>query len=182
MAAAKVRFSVVGFSHTAVLRLRLADLRREGAIPAVVSRGPTHYGTAFAALAEQIPADVALLKGSGYAVDRPAAFFLSDGRPTDGNRWRPVYQHLVDRRTTPAAPNIIACGIGVADAATILQVATRPDFAFVCIAGVAIGSAITQFASSLTKSVVASGLSLTHGAPELIVDKPEGFRMAIDVT
>ena len=181
MAAAKVRMSVIGFSDTAVLRMHLADLRRETRLPRLVCRSATSYGAAFAALAQQIPADVQQLKAQGYGVHRPAVFLLSDGQPSDEHTWLPVHERLVDRHLTVGAPNIIACGIGDAEPYTILQVATQPEYAFVSVAGADVGQAIAKFCSALTRSVVASGRSLANGAAELTIARPEGFRMAIDV-
>ncbi|GAB3981443.1 hypothetical protein V1634_06300 [Plantactinospora veratri] len=181
MAAAKVRFTVIGFSDTAVLRMHLADLRRVDAMPPLTSRNATSFGAAFQALLQQIPADVRQLKSQQYAVHRPAVFFLSDGQPSDGGNWRRFHQQLVDRNQTLGAPNIIACGIGDAEARTILEVATRPEYAFVSIQGSDIGQAIAKFCAALTKSVVESGRSMANGTAELRVDRPEGFHMAIDV-
>ncbi|GGK40786.1 hypothetical protein GCM10010124_37040 [Pilimelia terevasa] len=181
MTAAKVRFSIMGFSHDVVLRLHLADLRTESQLPALVDRGTTSYSAAFQALLTQIPVDVNHLKTQRYAVHRPAVFFLSDGKPDHDDRWRPIHQSLTDRQRTLGAPNIIACGIGAADPSTILSVATQPDYAFVAIAGVDIGQSVAKFCTALTKSVIASGRSMTEGSAELRFDKPEGFSMAIDV-
>lgn len=182
MAAAKVRFSVLGFSDTVLVRLHLADLRAQEQLPQVVARTTTNYGAAFTALHQQIPQDVLTLKNQRYRVHRPAVFFLSDGQPSDGGTWSPAHRRLTDQGTFTAAPNIIACGIGEAQAATILQVATRPEYAFVSIAGANVGAAIAKFCTALTKSIVASGRSMgADGRAELVVDRPEGFRMAIDV-
>jgi uncharacterized protein YegL len=181
MAAAKVRFSVLGFSNDVVVRLHLTDMRRGSQLPELFSRGATNYSAAFTALLHHIPQDVASLKRDQFQVHRPAVFFLSDGQPTDGGSWRKPHGQLTDRSTTQAAPNIIACGIGEAKPETILAVATHPDFAFVAIEGTQVGPAIAKFCTALTKSIVASGRSLTTENPELVVDKPEGFRMAIDV-
>ena len=128
----------------------------------------------------RIPQDIATLKASGYMVHRPAVFFLSDGQPNN-SEWRKPHGQLTDKSVTPAAPNIIACGVGDVQAETILQVATQPDFAFVSVAGVDIGTSIARFFIALTSSVVQSGRSLTSSHPELVVEKPEGFSMAIDV-
>lgn len=181
MAAAKVRFSVLGFSDDVVVRLHLTDLRRESHLPELFSRGATNYSKAFAALLRHIPQDVASLKRDQFQVHRPAVFFLSDGQPSDGVSWRQPHRQLTDKSTNRAAPNIIACGIGHAEPETILAVATQQDFAFVAIEGTQVGAAIAKFCTALTKSIVASGQSLTTSNPELVVDKPEGFRMAIDV-
>lgn len=180
MAAAKVRFSVLGFSHDVAVRLHLADLRSVSGLPSLVSRGATDYAAAFETLLSGLPADVATLKAQQYQVHRPAVFFLSDGQPSHDN-WRHAHRRLIDRAITPAAPNIIACGIGDAEAQTILEVATSPEFAFVAIKGADVGQAISKFCTALTRSIVASGRSLNSASPELVVDRPEGFRMAIDV-
>ncbi|MFC0533331.1 vWA domain-containing protein [Phytohabitans kaempferiae] len=181
MAAAKVRFTLIGFSDTAVLRMHLADLRHAAELPTLGCRAATSYGAAFHALQEQIPADIQHLKGQGYEVHRPAVFFLSDGQPSDGNRWFPIHDRLVDRAQTIGAPNIIACGIGEAKPPTILRVATRPEYAFVSIAGADVGQPIARFCAALTRSIVKSSRSMADGRAELYVDRPEGFHMAIDV-
>ncbi|WP_229074322.1 hypothetical protein [Actinoplanes sp. DH11] len=180
MAAAKVRFSVLGFAEDVQVRLRLADLRHEEELPALHARGWTNYQAAFAALRSGIPQDVAALKAEGYRVHRPAVFFLSDGQPSRGD-WQGEHRALVDPAVTHAAPNIIACGMGDVEANTVLSVATRPEYGFVAEVGVDLGSAIAKFCTALTKSIVESGRSLGSSQPELVVKQPEGFRMAIDV-
>jgi len=181
MAAAKVRFSVLGFADDVEERLPLADLRRESEMPRLVARGGTRYRPAFEDLRERIPRDVVALKSQGYSVHRPAVFFLSDGLPNDAGAWEEQYSKLVDRAVTPAAPNIIAFGVGDANAPLIVQIASRPDYAFIAVESVDIGNAVAQFTQSLTKSIVRSGRTLGSEQPELIVERPQNFRMAIDV-
>jgi uncharacterized protein YegL len=180
MIAAKVRLAVLGFSDDVRLRLALSDMRSVEALPQLVIRGVTNYGAAFADLLQRIPHDVQMLKGSEYKVHRPVVFFLSDGQPTDGERWCAPHQALTDRSATPVAPNIIACGIGSARADTMLQVATRPEFAFVAVPSADIGRAISEFFHALTTSLVASGQAMAAGNPQLIVNRPDEFRLAID--
>ncbi|MFI9328082.1 hypothetical protein ACIGZJ_11140 [Kitasatospora sp. NPDC052868] len=181
MAAAKVRFSVLGFSDDVVERVGMVDLRGANEFPRLRTRGMTSYAKAFEDLIARIPNDVAGLKGEGYQVHRPAVFFLSDGVPNHGEDWQGAHGRLTDRSITPAAPNIIACGIGNADAAVIAKVATSQEFGFVANKGVDVGQAIAKFCTSLTKSVIASGRSLSSAEPQLVVDRPEGFTVAIDV-
>lgn len=180
MAAAKVRFSVLGFSDDVVERVRLVDLRSAGEFPRLTTRGMTSYLAVFEDLISRIPADVNSLKAEGYQVHRPAVFFLSDGLPNQED-WKDAHRRLTDRNTTLGAPNIIACGIVDADARTINEVATRPEFGFVANKGVDVGAAIAKFCTALTKSVIASGRSLGSASPHLVVDRPEGFTVAIDV-
>ncbi|MEU9335046.1 hypothetical protein AB0D49_18030 [Streptomyces sp. NPDC048290] len=180
MAAAKVRFSVLGFASRVTERLVLADLRSEAELPRLSAGGGTNYDAAFAALLDRVPKDVRTLKQQGYRVHRPAVFFLSDGQPTCGEEWRETHRRLTDRSVTGAAPNVIAFGIGEARADTILAVATRQDFAFMSVPGAQLGDSIARFFTALTKSVVESGNAMAAGQPELVVERPEGFRLAID--
>jgi uncharacterized protein YegL len=180
MAAAKVRFSILGFSDDVKQRMRLADLRRENRLPTLATRGRTNYTRAFADLRRRLPHDVRALKAEGYAVHRPAVFVLTDGQPSDDG-WEEELARLVDRSITPEAPNIIACGVGAARPETILRVATRPEFAFVALASVDIGVAIAQFCRALTRSIIASVPARNAGPPRLVVQPPAGFSMAIDV-
>lgn len=180
MVASKVRLSILGFSSDVEVRLALADLRDTEELPELVIRSTTNYQAAFQDLIKRIPQDIDTLKRSGYLVHRPAVFFLSDGQPSSNN-WQRPHASLIDRSTTSAAPNIISFGVGSVRAETILKVATKEEFAFVSMPGTDIGQAITKFFVALTASVVESGRSLTAGTPELFVEKPEGFRMAIDV-
>ncbi|MCZ4120789.1 vWA domain-containing protein [Streptomyces sp. H39-S7] len=180
MAAAKVRFSVLGFSDDVVTRVELADLRRETQLPELVTRGTTSYEAVFTALLNRLPHDINRLKSEGYKVHRPAVFFLSDGMPNSGEDWKTPHRRLTDRGVTPAAPNVVACGIGQAAPAMMLEVATKQEFALVAVAGADLGTAISSFFLALTQSMVESGRSLANGNAELIVTKPEGFHMAID--
>lgn len=183
MIAAKVRLTILGFSDDVQVRMHLADVRRERNLPPMQIRGVTSYAAVFNDLLRRIPADIDALKRDRYAVHRPAVFFLSDGQPSDKNEkmWRAPHAQLVDRSMTSGAPNVIACGIGTARADTMLQVATSTEFAFVAVAGAQIGPSIAKFFHALTKSVVKSSNSLAAGRPQLVVERPDTFVMAIDV-
>ena len=182
MTAAKVRLAVLGFSESMAVRMRLTDVRNERDLPRVAIRTGTSYCAAFQDLLTRIPADVLTLKTEGYKVHRPTVFFLSDGQPTDGGSWRIPHSRLVDKAQTPVAPNIIAFGLGQAQAETILAVATRPDFAFMAVPGANLGQAIKQFFETLTASVVQSGRAIAGAAPEVVLEQPDPavVRMAID--
>ncbi|MEV8450709.1 MULTISPECIES: hypothetical protein [unclassified Streptomyces] len=180
MVAAKLRLAVLGFSDDVEVRLAVADMRHETSLPKIEIRGLTNYHAVFDDLLGRIPSDIQWLRGEGYKVHRPVVFFLSDGQPTDGGSWREPYGRLVDRARTPTAPNIVACGIGDAEARTMVEVATRPEFAFVAKPGTDIGQAIAEFFHALTASLVASGNALNSGSPQLVVNRPDQFSMAID--
>src|SRR5690242_6897585 len=119
MIAAKLRLAVLGFSDDVQVRLAVADMRTEASVPRVVIRGMTSYRAVFDDMLRRIPSDVQWLRGEGYKVHRPVVFFLSDGQPTDGTDWHGPHAMLTDRDRTPTAPNIIACGIGDAQARTM---------------------------------------------------------------
>jgi uncharacterized protein YegL len=146
---------------------------------------PDWSSAAFEDLLVRIPADVQALKADGYLVHRPVVFFLSDGQPTDSAEqpWQDPYRKLTDRAATAAAPNVISWGVGTAQAATILEVATRKEFAFVAVPGADVGGAIAEFFQSLTASLVASGRALASDQAELVIEPPapEQFRLAIDL-
>ncbi len=181
MIAAKVRLCVIGFASSVAVRLPLSDLRTTGALPQLNTGGSTNYQAAFQDLLSRIPADVSALKRDGYLIHRPAVFFLSDGQPDNGGWLRP-HQLLTNRTSTPAAPNIIACGVGSQiQKQTIRQVATQEAFAFVSVTGADIGVSIARFFTALTSSVVQSGQSLNSASPQLVVEPPDGFCLAIDV-
>ncbi|QLJ05262.1 hypothetical protein HZZ00_32390 [Streptomyces sp. NEAU-sy36] len=180
MIAAKLRLAVLGFSDDVQVRLAVADMRTETSLPQVTIRGLTNYEAVFDDLLDRIPSDVQWLRGEGYKVHRPVVFFLSDGQPTDGGAWRRPHALLTDKATTPTAPNIVACGIGDAQARTMVEVATRDEFAFVAKPGTDIGRAVAEFFHALTASLVASGRALNSGSPQLVVNRPDQFTMAID--
>jgi uncharacterized protein YegL len=177
-AAAKVRFSVIGFSDTAFTYLEPADLRLLQGMPVLEAQGLTSYASAFDQLAYRISVDIPSLKADGYTVHRPAVFFLTDGLPNEQEDWRSVRSRLLAQ---PAAPNILGFGIGDADAGIVAELATKPHFGFVAARGVDTGAAISEFLTSLTQSVISSGQALAGGTAALQFEKPEGFTLAVDV-
>jgi uncharacterized protein YegL len=179
MLAAKLRLAVLGFSDDVRVHLAVADMRVETNLPRVTVRGSTNYGAAFSDLAGRIPTDVRFLRDEGYKVHRPVVFFLSDGQPTDFG-WKRALARLTDRQRMPAAPNIIACGMGSAERQTIAEVASRPEFGFIAQPGADLGKAISEFFHALTASLIASSQALNSEDPQLVVTRPEGFSIVLD--
>lgn len=172
-AASTVRFSIIGFGSNAVTHLEPTDLRLLGEMPTLSIRGSTSYKSAFDELQYRLPLDIQSFKQENYKVLRPAVFFLSDGAP-DSEDWASSRAQVL----TPAArPNILAFGIGAANGATISQVATRPEYAF--IAEVDTGAALQEFIAALTRSVVSSGNSVASGG-ELVIEPPTNFTIAAE--
>ena len=114
-------------------------------------------------------------------VNRPAVFFLTDGAPNGGEAWEEIHNQLTDPAFGPR-PNILAFGIGNADAEKIRKIATSPDYAFIAASGTDTGHAIAEFIKALTQSVISSGHALAQGALDLPVEKPDGFiSLAVDM-
>ena len=172
----KVRFGIITFADTAQTRLELSELTEDLILPVLAPRGRgTSYASALAALRQTTPGDVALLKTSGYQVHRPSVFFLSDGQPTEKEgKWRTRLAELTD----PAfkeRPNILAFGVGDADAAVIQQIASAPRYAFMVTEGSSTAGAISEFAASMLNSMVSSAERLDRGEQTIEFEKPEGF-------
>lgn len=170
----KTRFCVIGFSDTAEVLLPLSELSEVEQIAGLTAKQSTNYDAAFQLLRDTIERDVAMLKGDGHQVYRPAVFFLSDGQPNN-DHWVGSYNRLTDAAWKPH-PNIVAFGISQeADADTIQKVATFK--AFMVNPGVSPTTALHEFAKALTKSIVKSGTALAQdGQVTLQVpEKVEGF-------
>jgi uncharacterized protein YegL len=170
----KVRFGIITFADTAQTRLELSELSEELIFPTLSPRGRgTSYAAALEALRQAIPGDVALLKGTGYQVHRPTVFFLSDGQPTEREeRWRAALDELAAMREHP---NILAFGVGEADAQVIGRVASSPRYGFMMSDGVSTAGAIAEFAASMLNSMVSSAERLDRGERTVEFEKPEGF-------
>jgi len=172
----KVRFGIITFADSAETRLELSELSEELALPTLAPRGRgTSYAAAFEALRQAIPGDVALLKSGGYQVHRPSVFFLTDGQPTeDEGKWKDRLAQLTDD-AFKERPNILAFGVGDAEAAVIQQVASTPRYAFMMTSGASTAGAIAEFATSMLNSMVSSAERLERGERTIEFEKPDGF-------
>jgi uncharacterized protein YegL len=151
--AEKTRFCLIGFSGIAEVLQPLCRASDVIGVTGLTIQAATSFGEAFRVLRDTIESDVDTLKARGDQVYRPAVFFLSDGHPTDQTTWEAEYARLVDP-DWPRRPNIIAFGIGDADAATIDRIGTFQ--AFMSQGGVSPAAALHSFARALTTSVVRS--------------------------
>ena len=174
MAASKVRFCVMGFDDVARTHLELADFRELEVMPTLGAYNSTSFAAIFRELKNRIPGDVQKLKDQNYIVNRPAVFFLTDGYPNQGDGWEAAHAQLVDPEFKPH-PNILAFGIGAADAATIQAIATKPDYAFIAAAGMDTGAALKNFMIALTSSVIKTGQGMAGGGADVQFEKPDGF-------
>lgn len=183
MAAAKVRFSILGFSDDVIVHSALVDLRVTSALPQLSVRGGTSYGAAFSLLLDRIPADVRALKREGFAVHRPAVFFLSDGAPTDDEaEWRAAFAELTDydRQTRTGFamyPNMIPFGVDNADPKVMQQLIHPATGAkqmrmFLMDKGNDPAEAIRAMAEIMISSVLSSGMGVAGGASGVVLPDP----------
>jgi uncharacterized protein YegL len=171
----KTRLSVIGFAGDAETLLPLSDLSDLDTMPGLTCRdGGTNFHAAFVATYAQLEEDVRLLKGDGLTVLRPVCFFLSDGAHNAAEDWRQAYSALVSSDFAPH-PNIIAFGLGDAEADAIRHIGTFK--AFMADNSVSPADALREFVGSLTRSIVKSGSTANaSGAPKLVVeDAVPGF-------
>jgi uncharacterized protein YegL len=145
------RLCLIGFSGSATVLQPLCRPSDVVGLRYLTTQAATSFGEAFRVLRDTIERDVEALKAKAHKVYRPAVFFLSDGHPTDQSTWPDFYARLVDPEW-PSRPNIIAFGIGDADAATIGRIGTFQ--AFMSHGGVSPAAALHSFARALTTSVV----------------------------
>ena len=102
-------------------------------------------------------------------------FFLSDGQPTEREKkWQSRLAELKDE-SFRERPNILAFGVGEADPGVIRQIASAPRFAFMMKDGASTAGAISEFATSMLNSMVASAERLDRGERTIEFEKPEGF-------
>lgn len=170
--------SVITFAGDAICRRPLAPLRDDAELPEMQARdGGTNYSSAFIEVRRRLAVDLEALRSEGYDVHRPVVFFISDGLPTDPDRWRNELSAL----KTQYSPTIIAFGIGGADRNVINEIATRPEYAFVSEDSTTPALAAVAFANSLMMSVAVSAASVATGDATLKFVPPEHFRPASEV-
>ncbi|UQE76062.1 VWA domain-containing protein [Gordonia sp. PP30] len=171
-ATSKVRLAILGFNNQARVYLPPTDLREVTHLPSLAAEATTEYASAFDLLTAQIPYDVQQLKAQGFSVTRPAVYFLTDGLPTDDGRWQPARERLLSIRERP---NLLAFGMGDADADVVRAVATEPKYAFLVRDGVSVADALVEFFSSLTQSIIQSGQNVAAGQNKLEIERPANF-------
>ena len=169
LVADQTRFCLITFVGEAQVALPLCDLSEVQAMPVLVPTGLTNYHKVFRLLRNTIAADVERLKAAGAAVYRPTVFFLTDGNPNSDD-WVATYRDLVSD-AFPYRPNIMAFGVGNVSTTILGQVATSKAFLAIDDPG----AALTEFASTLTKSIVKSG-EAADGRVQVPVEPGPGFR------
>jgi uncharacterized protein YegL len=177
----KVRFALIDFGSDAQVRLPLCDpLDDTVTLPSLGIRGLTSFAAAFRLLRTEIESNVRQLKADGFAVHRPAVFFLSDGEPTDDDQeWQDAFHDLThyDRDTKqgfPMYPNVVPCGVAQANPKTMQQLihpsaGGKPMQMYMMNQGQDAAKAIAMIAEILISSMVKSGESMAQGNSGLLL-------------
>ena len=172
----KVRFSVIDFSDDSQVVLPLCDLSMQSTIPKFAPRGATSYVAAFQTLRSQIAQDVSQLKADGFDVHRPAAFFISDGEPTDDEQdWRAAFEELTAYDSTtksgfPFFPNMIPFGLGARpETMKELIFPRKRSKCYLMKDGADAAGALRQMAEILVASTLLSGASFGNGGPGFVL-------------
>lgn len=179
----KVRIALLEFSDVAKVRMPLCDITDPHLqLPTLTPQGGTSYAAAFGQLRWEIENDIKQLKQDGFAVHRPAVFFLSDGIPTDAEPvWRAAFADLVGDK---AYPNVIPFGVDEAEPETLralIHPATgqKTMKMYLMDNGAEAAGAITAAAEILISSIINSGHSLSRGQSGIILpdndDLPPGM-------
>jgi uncharacterized protein YegL len=170
--------SVLGFADTVSTLVPLGPVV-PAPPPLLAFEGRPGFAAIFDYLLRSVPGDVAGLKQAGHRVNRPIVFLLCTSKPA-GTEWLAPRSGLADRNTLPAAPNIVACGVGDVDSWTLRAVASRPEFGFVATREIDPAAAISAFWQSVGISLISSGMALSRGDSSLSIQRPDGFQIAND--
>jgi uncharacterized protein YegL len=179
IAAHRIRLSIISFSDEAEIVLAMARVDEIGRIPELSIKGGTSYGPALELLCRTITLDIGRLKADGYRVARPTVFFLTDGQPSDRD-WLASLKPLLESNYRPT---LLAFGVGAADPATLVDLASRPEFALIGQRQVeqftairAYGSTVEDYFRSLSRSTQANSAEVTISVDPIFSAGPSGFQ------
>lgn len=164
--------AIMTFSDTAKMVMPLSQMS-EQPVPTLSVEGGTNYGNAFRELARVIPADAAALRGQGYRIFRPCAFFLTDGEPNDRDYWETFKTNLTYNGVTGVGmkqhPVFIPFGFRDAPEDVLKKLAYPPEKGrWYHIKSHDIGQVIKLILDVIMKTVVSSGQSSSTGKPTLV--------------
>ena len=176
-AATAIRLAVIGYAGDAAVRMPLTAVSGPGFAPRLVQRPGSHLGAALDLLRERITEDASRLKWDGLVVGRPVAYLLCATPPEDGASWRTACQRLTDRTVFPAAPNMLACGIGSFPPAVIAALTAAPQSAgWSAPAELPLAEAARRHLAFVQESVPALAGAHIGGKPQATYSPPSGFR------
>ncbi|MBM7769886.1 uncharacterized protein YegL [Actinokineospora baliensis] len=180
----KVRFAMIDFADDAQVRLPLCDLLDDHLVlPSLAARGGTAFGAPLRLLRTEIESNIKQLKADGFAVHRPAVFFLSDGEPTDPGAWESAFADLTHydkarNQGFPMYPNVIPFGVEGAVPTTLQRMihpatGSKPMRMYLADQGQNPAVAITAMAEVLISSILKSGQSMAMGNSGILLPPDE---------
>jgi uncharacterized protein YegL len=174
-----MRLAVVGYASNVDVRMPLNAVAAESFVPELAPHDGNRLGIVFQYLQDRIAEDVARSKSRGLTVGRPVVYLLCASTPGDSPAWQTPYRNLTDRTGFPAAPNIIACGIGGTDPGVIKEITGHPQSSgWVADPDMPISEAAARYAAFVRRSIAALGRAHVTGSPDAIWQAPDGFRPA----
>lgn len=176
-----IRLALLGYAAEPAVRIPLTGVTAGGPVPALTPRGGCRLAPTLTDLRERLTADIERCKDHGLVVARPVLVVLSAAPPQDPADWPAAHHALTDRATFRYAPNIVACGVGRADPATIARLATQPGQAFLAAAGMPTEYSVRSFTDFLARFVAHWAAESLTGAGRAVLDRPAGFVPAVAV-
>jgi uncharacterized protein YegL len=174
-----MRLAVVGYASEVDVRMPLNAVAAESFVPELAPHSGNRLGIVFQYLQDRIAEDVARSKSRGLMVGRPVVYLLCASTPADSPAWQTPYRNLTDRAGFPAAPNIVACGIGGTDPDVIKAITGHPQSTgWVADPDMPISEAAARYAAFIRRSIAALGRAHVTGSPDAIWPAPDGFRPA----
>jgi uncharacterized protein YegL len=146
------RFAVITFASKVIEVVPLKRLASIELFPELVAQGQTRLGKCVDEISVIIRRDIDRLRAEGRTVLRPVLFFITDGRPTDA--WKRRLNTFLDRTANPAAPNVIAFGVGNANEETISTIGRQR--AMMARTTESVPAALRAVIRSLTQTIVGS--------------------------
>jgi uncharacterized protein YegL len=168
---------IMSFSDVAKVVVPLGQMS-ESEIPALAVEGGTNYGAAFRKLAQVIEQDRADLKGGGYRIYRPCAFFLTDGLPGDPD-WHQTFASTLtfDQQSKvgmKAHPIFVPFGFRDAGESVLRQLAYPPERGkWYHAKSASVDDALKGILGIILHTVIASGQSVATGQPTITQQSPE---------
>lgn len=179
--AAVVRLGVIGFGDDAAVHVPLHEPQLGRLVPHLPSgTGRVRLGAALERLRDCVAADAPVLKTQTNSLRRPQALLLSVNRPGDEAAWRHIHAELLDRNHNRFAPDLVACGVGTRAAGTMLDLATRPELAFVA-TNPDVATAVDDFLRFARLRIVEYARAVLDGDQIAGFSAPTGFTPAADV-
>src|SRR5947209_6676760 len=178
------RIGVLTFSDSARVATSLSQVS-EADLPNLSAENGTNYGAAFQLLAQTIETDSRRLKGEGYKLYRPCAFFLTDGLPLDGD-WAQTFGSTLtydpkSGQGMKAHPIFVPFGFREADENVLKRLAFPPDRSRWYLArSTSAADALKGILSIIVNTVLTSSRLATSGERGAVqlADAPGGSNIA----